>query len=50
MTPRVDLAYRSSGARDGPEWSIRCVPNRFPALEWKGEPREHQAGLPRRRG
>lgn len=36
-TPPEILAYRSSGgARNGPGWSLRVVPNKFPALEIEG--------------
>ena len=44
MTPPEVLAYRDRGAADGPGWSIRCVPNKFPALERMGEVREHRDG------
>ena len=42
MTPPEVLAYRDGGKPDGPGWSIRCVPNKFPALERVGEVREHR--------
>src|SRR6059036_3037269 len=42
MTPPEVLAYRDGGKPDGPGWSIRCVPNKFPALELVGEVREHR--------
>src|SRR3989442_10906938 len=42
MTPPEVLAYRDGGKPDGPGWSIRCVPNKFPALERAGEVREHR--------
>src|SRR5439155_354583 len=45
MTPPEVLAYRDGGTADGPGWSIRCVPNKFPALERSGEVREHRDGL-----
>src|SRR2546428_6404671 len=38
--PRV----RDRGRPNGPGWSIRCVPNKFPALERVGEVREHRDG------
>ncbi|HEX9566199.1 MAG TPA: galactose-1-phosphate uridylyltransferase, partial [Thermoplasmata archaeon] len=44
MTPPEVLAYRDRGKPDGPGWSIRCVPNEFPALERVGEVREHRDG------
>src|SRR5436189_1654585 len=31
-TPPEILAYRSNGERNSPGWSIRVVPNKFPAL------------------
>src|SRR2546425_7479068 len=36
MTPPEVLAYRVNGRPDGPGWSIRCVPNKFPALDRVG--------------
>ena len=44
MTPPEVLAYRVNGRPDGPGWSIRCVPNKFPALDRVGEVREHRDG------
>jgi UDPglucose--hexose-1-phosphate uridylyltransferase len=44
MTPPEVLAYRDSGRRDGPGWSIRCVPNKFPALDPVGAVQEHRDG------
>src|SRR3989454_4464547 len=44
MTPPEVLAYRDRGQRDGTGWSIRCVPNKFPALERVDEVREHRDG------
>jgi len=44
MTPPEVLAYRDHGKPNGPGWSIRCVPNKFPALERVGEVREHRDG------
>src|SRR2546422_5046817 len=44
MTPPEVLAYRDRGRPNGPGWSIRCVPNKFPALERVGEVREHRDG------
>src|SRR3989441_7750905 len=44
MTPPEVLAYRDRGKPDGPGWSIRCVPNKFPTFERVGEVREHRDG------
>ena len=35
-TPPEILAYRQSGERDQPGWSIRVVPNKFPVLGIEG--------------
>ena len=35
-TPPEILAYRKSGGRDQPGWSIRVVPNKFPVLGIEG--------------
>ncbi len=38
MTPPEIFAIRKSGAqRDGPDWSVRVVPNKFPALRIEGD-------------
>ena len=37
MTPPEILAYRKEGPRNGSGWWIRCVPNKYPALEVEGE-------------
>src|SRR6266568_571 len=37
MTPPELLAYRKGGTPNGPGWWIRCVPNKYPALEVEGE-------------
>src|SRR3990170_3090717 len=37
MTPPEVLAYRKDGTPNGPGWWIRCVPNKYPALEVEGE-------------
>src|SRR5438094_9838954 len=37
MTPPEVLAYRKDGVPNGPGWGIRCVPNKDPALEGRGE-------------
>src|SRR5256712_429557 len=44
MTPPEILASRDRGRLNGPCWSIRCGPNKFPALERVGEVREHRDG------
>jgi UDPglucose--hexose-1-phosphate uridylyltransferase len=37
MTPREVLAFREGGgAPNGPGWSLRVVPNKFPALQVEG--------------
>ena len=33
MTPPEILAYRKDGHPNGSGWWIRCVPNKYPALE-----------------
>src|SRR5438034_3209955 len=37
MTPPEVLAYRKDGVPNGPGWWIRCVPNKYPALQVEGE-------------
>lgn len=38
MTPPEIFALRKDGAyRDGPDWSVRVVPNKFPALRIEGD-------------
>lgn len=37
MTPPETLAFRRDGEPNGPDWWVRCVPNKFPALEAEGE-------------
>src|SRR2546427_8689869 len=37
MTPPEILAYRKDGPKNGAGWWIRCVPNKYPALEAEGE-------------
>ena len=39
MTPPEVLAYRKDGTANGPGWWIRCVPNKYPALEPDGKVR-----------
>ena len=36
VTPPEVLAYRHSGAANGPGWDLRVVPNKFPALRVEG--------------
>ncbi|HET6268352.1 MAG TPA: galactose-1-phosphate uridylyltransferase [Acidobacteriota bacterium] len=36
-TPPEILAYRNGGDRDTPGWSLRIVPNKYPALQIEGE-------------
>src|SRR5579864_5188074 len=36
-TPPEILAYRHSGNANGPGWSVRVVPNKFPALGIEGD-------------
>ncbi|MGE5554611.1 MAG: galactose-1-phosphate uridylyltransferase [Betaproteobacteria bacterium] len=38
MTPPEIMAYRPSGGRDKPGWSVRVVPNKFPALAIEEQP------------
>lgn len=37
MTPPEILAYRKDGQPNGTGWWIRCVPNKYPALQVEGE-------------
>lgn len=37
LTPPEIIAHRKSGAENGPNWSVRVVPNKFPALRVEGE-------------
>lgn len=45
MTPGEVLAYRSSGAPNGPGWKVRVFPNRFPALRVEGTLTREGEGL-----
>jgi UDPglucose--hexose-1-phosphate uridylyltransferase len=45
MTPPEVFARRKNGAPNGPGWSIRCVPNKYPALEAEGEVERHVSRL-----
>jgi UDPglucose--hexose-1-phosphate uridylyltransferase len=44
-TPPEVLAYRSNGAPNDSTWSLRVVPNKFPALRVEGELNRHGEGL-----
>ncbi len=35
-TPNETLAYRTNGQPNGPDWRLRAVPNKFPALQIEG--------------
>src|SRR5438309_90024 len=45
MTPPEVLAYRKDGVPNGPGWWIRCVPNKYPALQVEGEVHRHVSQL-----
>jgi UDPglucose--hexose-1-phosphate uridylyltransferase len=45
MTPPEVLAYRPDGGANSPSWSVRVVPNRFPALRIEGELDKQGEGL-----
>jgi UDPglucose--hexose-1-phosphate uridylyltransferase len=46
MTPPEVLVYRRDGSgADGPRWSVRVVPNRFPALRIEGSLDKRAEGL-----
>jgi len=44
-TPPEILAYRSNGDRNGPGWTVRVVPNKFPALGIEGNLNREGEGL-----
>jgi UDPglucose--hexose-1-phosphate uridylyltransferase len=44
-TPPEVLAYRSGGAANEPGWSLRVVPNKFPALRVEGDLDRQGEGL-----
>lgn len=45
-TPSEVLAYRKSGSKpNGPDWTVRVVPNKFPALEVEGELERRGLGM-----
>lgn len=37
LTPPEIIAYRDGGSPNGPGWSLRVVPNKFPALRVEGD-------------
>ncbi len=49
MTPPETMAYRKEGSPNSPEWWVRTVPNKFPALSPDGNlTRREEEGLFRR--
>ncbi len=44
-TPPEVLAYRSGGGANGPGWTLRVVPNKFPALRVEGDLEREGEGL-----
>ncbi len=44
-TPPEVLAYRPNGTANGPGWTLRVVPNKFPALRVEGELQREGEGL-----
>ena len=44
-TPPEVLSYRRQGKADDPGWSVRVVPNKYPALESQGDVTAHEQGL-----
>ncbi len=46
MTPPEVMAYRPGGGEpNSPGWSLRVVPNKFPALNLESEPRRRDEGV-----
>lgn len=45
MTPPEIVAHRNVGSPDTPGWTIRVVPNKYPALEAKGELEKRGLGV-----
>src|SRR5438045_5893146 len=45
LTPPELLVHRQSGRADGPGWSLRVVPNKFPALRVETPLRRRGHGL-----
>jgi UDPglucose--hexose-1-phosphate uridylyltransferase len=44
-TPSEILAYRDNGEKDGPDWRVRVVPNKFPALKIEGDLKREGEGM-----
>jgi UDPglucose--hexose-1-phosphate uridylyltransferase len=44
-TPPEVLAYRNGGAANGPGWTLRVIPNKFPALRVEGAMERQGEGL-----
>ena len=44
-TPPEVLAYRSGGGANGSDWTLRVVPNKFPALRVEGELNRTGSGI-----
>jgi UDPglucose--hexose-1-phosphate uridylyltransferase len=45
MTPPEVLAYRSQSPADMPGWTVRVVPNKYPALADEGGPNTNKSGI-----
>jgi len=45
LTPQEILAYRDNGGKNDPNWTVRVVPNKFPALRIEGELDREGLGL-----
>ena len=45
MTPPEIVAHRKNGPPNSPDWTIRVVPNKYPALEEKGELKKEGFGI-----
>jgi len=45
MTPPEIVAHRKFGHENGPNWSVRVVPNKFPALRVEGELNKEGIGV-----
>ncbi|MBN2055912.1 galactose-1-phosphate uridylyltransferase [bacterium] len=44
-TPPEVMAYRSAGVPNGPGWTLRVVPNKFPALQVEGQLHRRGEGM-----
>lgn len=44
-TPHEVLAYRDNGQPNGPDWRLRVVPNKFPALQIEGDLNKQGEGI-----